>query len=249
MNIVIAMAGESRRFRAAGYSQPKYMLPLAGKTLFYHAIISFAAFFSTAHFWFLARGGDETRAFIAASCQELGLRHYHIVLLEHPTRGQAETVSLGLAGKLAADAPLYIFNIDTFRPGWQKPAAFAPEQVDGYLEVFKGSGMNWSYVKPGDKARQTVLETAEKQPLSDLCCTGLYYFNRWDAFHSTAHQAAAAGQATWSEGELYIAPLYNRLIAANADIRYAVIPPEAVIFCGTPTEYDACRALMENALI
>ena len=36
--IVIPMAGESRRFREAGYDQPKYMLPLDVAPLYNHLI-------------------------------------------------------------------------------------------------------------------------------------------------------------------------------------------------------------------
>ena len=39
--IVIPMAGLSSRFTKAGYTKPKYMLPLAGKSVFAHSIESF----------------------------------------------------------------------------------------------------------------------------------------------------------------------------------------------------------------
>lgn len=43
-------------------------------------------------------------------------------------------------------------------------------------------------------------------------------------------------------GELCVAPLYNRLIAEGADIRFTRIERHAVIFCGVPEEYTAFRA-------
>jgi hypothetical protein len=130
---------------------------------------------------------------------------------------------------LADDAPLTIFNIDTFRPGF----AFPAETGNGYLEVFRGSGTNWSYVHPGADGR--VLETAEKIAISDLCCTGLYHFRTALSFRSAARAALAALDGD----EVYVAPLYNRLIAAGADIRYHEIARADVIFCGTPEEYEA----------
>ena len=45
MVIVIPMAGESRRFSEAGYISPKYELPLAGKSVFRHAVGSFEHYF------------------------------------------------------------------------------------------------------------------------------------------------------------------------------------------------------------
>ena len=43
-------------------------------------------------------------------------------------------------------------------------------------------------------------------------------------------------------GELYVAPLYNHLIAAGQDIRFTEIAPDEVIFCGIPAEYEAFLA-------
>jgi molybdopterin-guanine dinucleotide biosynthesis protein A len=49
---VIAMAGESRRFREAGYGD-KYRLPLNGVPLFDHAVGSFSHYFASAEFLFV----------------------------------------------------------------------------------------------------------------------------------------------------------------------------------------------------
>ncbi|MEZ9563317.1 capsular biosynthesis protein, partial [Vibrio splendidus] len=45
----------------------------------------------------------------------------------------------------------------------------------------------------------------------------------------------------WEKGELYIAPLYNELIANNREVHYHLINREDVIFCGVPSEYDEFR--------
>ena len=42
--------------------------------------------------------------------------------------------------------------------------------------------------------------------------------------------------------ELYVAPMYNRLIAQGRDIRWALVEPRQVTFCGVPGEYDAFLA-------
>jgi hypothetical protein len=233
--LIFPMAGLSERFTRAGYDRPKYMLEAHGRTLFRHAVEGFVAAAGEMRFLFIARDVAETPAFIAAECRAMGIAEFEIHVLAAPTRGQAETVALGLAGRAADDDAALIFNIDTFRPGWRPPAGFALDAVDGYLEVFEGSGKNWSFVLPRDPALQTVARTTEKDPISNLCCTGLYHFRRTGAFREAFEAAAGAG--SWSAGELYVAPLYNRLIGAGADIRYEVIRRDEVIFCGTPDEY------------
>jgi len=56
----------------------------------------------------------------------------------------------------------------------------------------------------------------------------------------SAFEEQAAWPAERLQGsELYVAPLYNTLIAAGADIRFHRIAHEAVVFCSVPEEYDA----------
>ena len=237
--IVIPMAGLSRRFELAGHSLPKYMLPLWGKYVFDWAVSSFLENFEGQRFLFITRDIHQTEAFVGARCRELGIERYEIVVLSHVTRGQAETVMEGLSRSThAAEDPVTIFNIDTFRPRFTYPDRFDVSLVDGYLEVFRGSGANWSYVREGTARPYGVAETAEKREISDLCCTGLYHFRRADLFEQAYAARARRDPRELSESELYVAPLYNELIKAGHDIRYSPVPRESVIFCGTPAEYE-----------
>lgn len=241
--LIFPMAGMSERFARAGYAAPKYMLPAHGKSLFRHAVEGFLRHGADMRCLFIARDVAGTASFIDAECEAMGLAGYDVHLLDAPTRGQAETVAFGFGRRVGVDDPVTIFNIDTFRPSWRPPSAFALDAVDGYLEVFEGQGKNWSFVAPVDPslrpALQSVARTTEKDPISNLCCTGLYYFRRAGDFVDAFTEAAAAGASSWSAGELYVAPLYNRLIAAGRDIRYHLIRRDEVIFCGTPDEYHA----------
>lgn len=239
--IVIPMAGLSARFAAAGYDRPKYMLPLGPRTLFDHAVISFAAYFADRPFLFVLRDVDGSHAFVAERIAALGIATATLVALDDPTAGQAETVALGLT-KASVDpaAAITIFNIDTFRPDFRFPPAAAAD-LAGYLEVFDGEGDNWSFVRPDPHDPARVAETAEKRAISRLCCTGLYHFaaagDFLDAFAAARDDPALRGP----RDEIYVAPLYNWLIARGARIGYDVVPRDAVVFCGVPAEYKALR--------
>ena len=229
------MAGASRRFAEAGYRAPKYELPLDGRSVFEHAVTSFSACFNSRPFLFVVGPQEGAAAFVAEACLRLGLANPRVVALAQPTAGQAETVELGLAGLgVAAQTPLTIFNIDTFRPGFVFPGPGWLASSDGWLEVFRGEGANWSYVRPAPGPEPKALETAEKRPISDLCCTGLYHFARTGDFRL----ALARERAAPSMNELYVAPLYNHLIAEGRRIGYRLIEREEVVFCGTPAEYQ-----------
>ncbi|GAA4482836.1 glycosyltransferase family 2 protein [Gluconacetobacter asukensis] len=235
--IIIPMAGLSSRFTKAGYTRPKYMLPLHGKSVFKHSVESFSRYFNDLPFIFIARTVAETPAFIRKETTELGIRDARIVVLDRETAGQAETVEIGIREAALDDrTPLTIFNIDTFRTGFRFPEADWFGHSDGYLEVFRGEGANWSYVGPAEDSDEPLAaRTTEKQPISDLCCDGLYHFAQSSSFLDALAQERLAP----SLPELYIAPLYNHLIKAGQRIHYDLIPTELITFCGVPAEYEA----------
>ncbi|TKD50318.1 glycosyltransferase family protein [Sphingomonas baiyangensis] len=237
--IVIPMAGLSRRFVEAGYTQPKFMLPLGERTAFDLSVLSFERYFADRPFLFIARESGGVEAFIETHCAMLGVRDVRVALLDQPTAGQAETVEQGI-DRAAVDGstPLTIFNIDTFRAGYREPDTARLAMLDGYLEVFRGEGANWSYVRPAPEGERIAAETAEKRPISDLCCTGLYHFARAADFRRALDAERTAPQSH----ELYVAPLYNHLIGGGATIGYECIEPDEVVFCGTPAEYEALLA-------
>lgn len=238
--IVIPMAGLSSRFRQAGYTRPKYMLQAHGQSIFGHAVSSFSEYFGNIPFLFILRDIDNTRTFVEDECARLGIVDPKIIALEQPTAGQAETVALGLIRSgVPPNTPITIFNIDTFRPGFRFPFEFHLITSDGYLEVFKGEGTNWSYVLPAISGQNRVAKTAEKCPISDLCCTGLYHFHRAELYLDTYKTFVKIASTQMRLTELYIAPMYNLLISQGLDIRYHVIDRNDVIFCGTPDEYEA----------
>lgn len=235
--IVIPMAGMSSRFFKAGFDKPKYMLQAHGKTLFQHAVESFKDYFSNETFVFIVRDVFNTPEFVKQQAQSLGIKDIHVCVLDQETRGQAETVYLGLKSLNLTEGSLTIFNIDTFRPGFVFPDI--AYQSDGYLEVFQGSGDNWSFVKPKQAGSTQATQTAEKNPISDLCCTGLYHFSSMVDYFTTYEYYIQQPQELWEKGELYVAPLYNYLIEQGKDIHYHLIARSEVIFCGVPDEYAA----------
>ena len=238
--IVIPMAGLSSRFYKAGYDKPKYMLMAHGKSLFEHAVGSFAEYFQSIPFLFIVRDIDDTIDFVRQQAEAMGILDFYVVCLNQKTRGQAETVTLGIEmwreeTATTNDCPVTIFNIDTFRPGFIYPNL--RELGDGYLEVFRGSGDNWSFAKPISNETTQVSQTAEKNPISDLCSTGLYHFRSLEEYLSSYYSYIKKPVETWEKGELYVAPLYNILIGLGKEIHYHLIPRDTVIFCGVPQEY------------
>ena len=180
-------------------------------------------------------------AFVEARISALGIVEADVVVLGTETAGQAETVERGIVElRYSDDCDLTIFNIDTFRPGFSFPEDPWFQTSDGYLEVMSATDPGLSFVKPLDANEDLaaneaprVFRTAEKQVISDLGCTGLYHFRRSGDFR----EALERERQNPSARELYIAPLYNRLIARGRHIHYTKINASNVVFCGTPEQY------------
>lgn len=230
--IVIPMAGLSSRFTKAGYDCPKWMLPLAGRTLFDWSLLSFADQFATEEFLIVFLEGRSARAFIEKHVTALGIQNVRLCGLAAPTLGQADTVALGLSNVGARDEePITIFNIDTIRPGFKRTKHIT--ESAGWLECFKGAGDHWSFVKEDIANPGTAERVSEKTRISDNCCTGMYYFSSATVFD----RALSAERANPSLPELYIAPLYQRMIEWGMTVRFDLIALDQIFFSGTPQEY------------
>lgn len=245
MQIVFPMAGLSSRFTKAGFEKPKYMLDINNNTVFYHAINSFKRYFNEHQFLFIFRDIQDTKGFINEECQKLGLENYKVVCLDMPTDGQAETVFIGLKkANVSVAESILIFNIDTFRPNFELPQKLNLASIDGYLEVFEAEGDHWSFVLPESESSNKVIKTTEKDRISSLCSSGLYYFREAIDYFNTFETIIETNDRT--KNEFYISPMYNYLIKQGKDIRYAQISIDEIIFCGTPNEYEAVKELNLN---
>lgn len=228
---VLPMVGRSSRFTQAGYTLPKYRLPLFGETVFHGVLRSFEAYLQSDRFLFVLREDHSATDFVRGVAQELGLQHPELVVLSRDTAGQADTVYQALK-HLPCDEELFVFNIDTLRPGFKK--ASWSNSHDGYLEVFDGNGDHWSFVDADENGR--VIRTTEKVRISRWCSNGLYHFAHSAMFNEAFEHQRDAGH--FDAGELYVAPLYNHLIGQGARIAIEQVPQQAIRFCGTPAEYQ-----------
>lgn len=235
--IVIPMAGISQRFTAAGYSVPKYMLPLHGRPVFDYATSSFRRYYEDELFVFVCRDVLDTAQFVRDRAEALGIGRSIVVTLDGVTSGQADTVVRGLEAVDVEPGALTIFNIDSFRANY----IHAPMEAAGLLEVFRGHGDGWSFVQLAENG--AVVRVEEKNRISDLCCTGLYRFVDCEQFL----QAYFAERKSPSQiiGESYIAPCYNQIIQSGMPVVADIIDKRDVVFCGVPEEYVALRSSTE----
>lgn len=238
--IVFPMLGRSSRFFNAGYKIPKYQLPLWDSNVFSYCVKTFEKYFSTDAFTFIVRNDYEAMSFVALAAINLGIKDFRVKEVDYETAGQAESVYLAIK-ELSDEEELIIFNIDTIRTKFIKPS---PEQYgDGFLEVFEGEGHAWSFVETVAGSNK-VIRTTEKIRISNKCSDGLYGFKTNRAFKDAFNTYKESGETV--NGEIYIAPIYNKLISNGADIRAFIVDQREIFNCGIPADYEYLKTIIRE---
>ena len=234
--IVFPMAGKSTRFREAGYRKDKFRLPLLGRPMLWWVVRPFARYAVTEEFMFISRRDQGSRDVVESVLEDLGIVNWRLIELDAGTRGQAETVFKGVQGRVSDAVPLTIFNVDTIRRSIRLPA----NGEHSWFETFEAEGDHWSFAELMPGTRNRVKRTVEKVRVSNLCSTGLYGFPSIEAFCEAYESSVVTGSQT----EIYVAPLFNRLIEGGIPVHTVhVSDASQVIPAGTPAEY---RSLVAN---
>jgi capsule biosynthesis phosphatase len=227
--VVITMAGRGSRFAAAGYTCPKFMITSKGLSLFYWSMLTLSDFIQeSAQFFFIALKEHEAKDFIDEQCRLLGISGHQVIEVDEVTEGQASTV-LTADGHWDLDAPLLIYNIDTY----VEPGVITRDQVrgEGWIPCMEADGSHWSFVKCDSVGRAS--QVTEKLRISDNCSIGLYWFETCQLYIDCFHEY----YKNWEKPtEKYIAPIFSILIDKDRSVYCDVVPTERVHPLGTPKE-------------
>jgi NDP-sugar pyrophosphorylase family protein len=230
MNIVMPMAGRGSRFADVGIATPKPLIDVRGKPMYAWATEGLPLGLAHRLIFICLAEHLVNRALEEDIRSRYAALRPVIVPLAEVTEGQACTV-LKCRELINTDEPLLIFNADTYCPTTLRAMIerLGPN-ADGILDVFRAAGDKWSFALVGDEDR--VLETAEKKRISEWATTGLYYFRHGADFVRHAEAMIAANER--SNNEFYVAPVYNRLIAAGGRVYANKI--DKVWVLGTPED-------------
>ncbi len=234
VNIVIPMAGRGKRFLDQGYTTPKPLLEIDGKTMVEHVISNLN--FSGAHFIFLilrehasSHGLDKLLLKVAPGSD--------IVYVDSVTDGAACTVLLA-KNLIDNDTPLVIKDCDQILD-WVPSHFFAfmeRNKADGGIMTILTNDKGFSFVEPHSKLGNMfyVNRTAEKVAISNIGATGLYYFTKGSYFVKFANQMI--GKNIRTNNEFYICPVYNEIIESRLNI--LSYPIAQMLSLGTPEDFE-----------
>lgn len=238
LTIVIPMAGRGSRFTVAGYPLPKPLISVGGPTMI-EVVIENLRPRREHRFVFLCLQEHldmyPLEALLRKRCAAC-----EIVPVPAVTQGAACTVLMA-KGHIDNDDGLMIANSDQW----------VDCSIDDYLDTMERDGSDglimtmtatdpkWSFLRADEAG--WVTEVAEKQPISREATVGIYNFRRGCDFVAAAECMIESG--TRSNGEFYVAPVYNQLIAFGRRISHRNVGFEGEGMYGLGTPQDLAHFL------
>jgi NDP-sugar pyrophosphorylase family protein len=232
MTFIIPMAGRGSRFLKEGFTLPKYMIEVKGKTLFEYSLESLPLEIADKIIFVCLEEHDNFNVsdFIKKKTKH---NNIEIIKLKEITRGQAETV-YKCKDLVSSDDQLLIYNIDTAFNSEKLKQILLDDSLkkDGILGAFidKSPDEKWSFASLDND--RNIIKTTEKEKISNFALTGLYHFSKASDFFDTAKDWIENQKTV--RNEFYIAPMYNDLV--NQGKKYTIDIVDEFIPLGTPQE-------------
>jgi HAD superfamily hydrolase (TIGR01509 family) len=233
LNVLIPCAGMGSRFASAGYKVPKPLIDVLGKPMIKWVVDSLNV---DANFIFVVQK-QHCDDFNFKSILKLIDPDCTIIEVDGITEGAACTTLLA-KDIIDNDNHLLMFNSDQFLD-WDGAADFLYRMVSlsadgGILTFNKENDTKWSYVKLNENG--FVCDVKEKQPISNLATVGLYYYNKGSDYVKYAEQMINDNNK--SNGEYYVAPVYNYAISDGKKIINYNISNDCFWGLGVPEDLE-----------
>jgi len=227
-NLLLPIAGEAKRFFDAGYRLPKPMIPCHDKTIIEYSLSSFNL--DEANLIFVVQESHIANFSIDVFLKDKFGEDTVIVPLKDKTEGAICTCLVGIDSIPYNGLPLVIYTPDVFfRPIFD----FEKFSKDNFaLMTFKANSPDHSYARLGEDGY--VVETREKEVISDNAAVGVYYFSSTYAFLTAANEMIENGNKV--KGEYYICPIYNIFIRHGEKV--AAHQTNKLYVLGTPSELE-----------
>lgn len=216
--ILIPSMGKTMFFSDSYF--PKPMIEITGKTMLEHVIDDYRSI-KDKRFVFVFYEEDCRRFHLDDSARILTDGNVDILVLKNETEGALCTCLMAVEYICNAE-PLIIANCDQVisRDYAQVMQEFSDKNADAGVIIFNSVHPRWSYVR---LENSSVIETAEKRPLSKHAIAGFYYFKSGDDFVEAAKRVILKDNRL--DGKFYISSALNEMVLMDKRITYYEINP------------------------
>ena len=212
MLILVPMAGFGDRYKRAGYTEPKPLIPVDGVPMIERVLEAFQPRQPGDRYVFVVNRTHAEETDLVAVTKRL-VPDAEIVVCEPHKDGPMQTL-LAAKDHIRPDEDV-LLNYCDFGVDWSYPefrAWLAKHAWDGAMSAYRGFHPHslgptlYAYMRVADD-QETVLEIREKHhftpdKFSEYASSGLYYFRRGDMLLDIAKEMLASGERV--QGEYYV---------------------------------------------
>ena len=237
INIVVPIAGRGGAFQQAGYTFPKPLIDINGKTLIEIVVNNIKP--KVPHRFIFILLHEHVEKYDMHNVLKRAAREpFETISIRGTTEGAACTAITAIE-HINNDEELIIANSDQYIDGGINSFITAARKKDtsgttpdGLIMTFPSTHPRWSYVRTNGS--DVVIETAEKKVISNQATAGIYYFKKGSDFVNAAQ--AMILKNIRHNGEFYICPVYNELILAKKRVSVFSIDQKKMHSLGTPED-------------
>lgn len=229
LNVLIPMAGAGSRFTDAGYEFPKPLIDVNGKPMIQAVVDSLGI---NATYTYIVQE-EHFNKYNLGYVLNLITPNCNIVKINGITEGAAVTCLMAKEF-IDSESPLIMANSDQIVDWDSREFMYDlyTKNADGGIAIFKSTHPKWSYAKIGSQG--TVVEVAEKKPISDNATVGIYYWKHGSDFVKYTEQMIKKDIRV--NNEFYTCPVFNEAISDGKMI-YA-LPVNKMWGIGTPPDLE-----------
>jgi len=243
LNIVVPMAGRGSRFANAGFTLPKPLIPVHQSVPMIRLVIENLRPPGIDHrFIFLCLQEHLDEYGVGEILTGWAGPNTKIVPVQMVTEGAACTVLLAKEW-IDSDDPLMVANSDQWVDISVNDylAAMDDADADGLIMTMWADHPKWSYVRLDSDNR--ITEVVEKEVISNEATVGIYNYRHGKDFVRAAEEMIA--QNLRVNGEFYVAPAYNEMIARGKALTYFNVGKEydGMYGLGIPEDLEKFEAM------
>ena len=239
MNVLITLAGQSKRFYNAGYKKPKFLLPIGSSTVISEVVKKFD---DNDAFHFVLTEEQITENHNLKDYIKNLRKNIHLNIIKSHNLGP---VYSALQAKSIRDDSSIIISYCDFLIDWDyKKFKREIYGYDGAIVSFKGfhpssfTGTLYCYLKIKNKL---ITELREKKsfttkPSNEFASTGIYYFKNFGIFKKNGYRALEDKKMVKKYKEIYVSLPYTYLLNEKTNILNFEV--ERFVSLGTPKDYE-----------
>ena len=221
LKVVVPLAGRSDLFIKSGYPYPKPLIEINGKPMIQWVIDQVKSLNTPYQLVFIVKEED-ARCFHIDNTLRLIDNNCAIIKLKGNTKGALCSVLMSIDIINDDDSILILngdqiidVNFSEIHDFWQEMKS------DVGIVTFQSVHPRWSYALLDNNK---VIQTAEKNPISNHAIAGYYYFQNSRLFFDCAFQTIL--NDVQKDGLYYISSVINEFILCNKVVHYYVVSRE-----------------------